>query len=212
MNFRQVLISGILLGLFAVVGTTIVAVTEATTAERISANREAYLLRSLNQVLGERAYDNELSSDIQIQPADPLLGQSQATPAYRARLKGQPVAVILRLIAPDGYNGEIEMLLGVDVAGQITAVRVVRHNETPGLGDGIEIDKSDWIGQFDGHSLQNTSTGEWRVKRDQGEFDQMTGATITPRAVVAAVHRGLQYFQQHQAHLFDVDSEVKSSE
>lgn len=203
MTLRHVLISGILLGLFAVVGTTLVAVTEATTAERIAANQQAFLLRNLNQVLESVPYNNALIDDVQMLAADDLLGQFEATPAYRARWDSEARAVILQITAWDGYSGEIGLILGVDTQGQISAARVVKHTETPGLGDGIEKAKSDWIDQFIGRSLQNTPSDGWQVKRDGGEFDQMTGATITPRAVVAAIHRGLQYVQQHQATLFD---------
>ena len=115
---------------------------------------------------------------------------------------GEPVAAIFNSIAPDGYSGRIHMLIGVYADGRIAGVRVVKHAETPGLGDGIEIRKSDWVTGFDGKSLDNPQDAGWRVKRDGGEFDQFTGATITPRAVVAAVQRTLLYYRQNADMIF----------
>ena len=122
---------------------------------------------------------------------------------YRARLRGEPVAAIFRSIAPDGYSGKIHLLVGVYIDGSLAGVRVVKHAETPGLGDAVEIRKSSWIEDFAGKSLTNPSQDRWRVKRDGGDFDQFTGATITPRAVVAAVRNTLLYYQQNTDMIFD---------
>ena len=201
-NRRQILISGAFLWLFAVAGTTLVAVTEYGTSEAIAENERRLLLRNLHALLPPERFDNDIANDILELPASPLLGTDEASVAYRARRQGAPVAVIFNSIAPNGYSGRIHLLVGVYVDGSVAGVRVVKHAETPGLGDAIERRKSDWILGFDGKSLANPDRQGWQVKRDGGDFDQLTGATITPRAVVAAVHDSLLYYQQNADMLF----------
>jgi electron transport complex protein RnfG len=116
------------------------------------------------------------------------------------------VGVILPATARDGYSGDIELLVGVTADGEIAGARVVSHKETPGLGDGIDTKKSPWIMSFDGTSLVSPSQPDWGVKKDGGAFDQFTGATVTPRAVVAAIRRTLEYQALHRDRLFEVDS------
>jgi electron transport complex protein RnfG len=195
-NRRDILISGAFLWLFAVAGTTLVALTEFTTADAIVENERQMLLRNLYALLPADKLDNDIASDTLELPAAPLLGTESSSTAYRARLRGEPVAVIFNSIAPNGYNGKIYLLVGVNIDGSLAGVRVVKHAETPGLGDGIEIRKSPWIRAFDGKSLDNPDADGWRVKRDGGEFDQLTGATITPRAIIAAVRNTLLYYRQ----------------
>ncbi len=192
---RQILLSGIFLWLFAVAGTTFVALTEFTTRDAIAENERALLLRNLYALLPPERLDNDISGDTRVLDPSPLLGTDQASLVYRARLAGEPVAAVFNSIAPNGYSGRIHLLVGIWVDGSIAGVRVVKHAETPGLGDGIEIRKSAWITGFDDRSLDNPATDGWRVKRDGGEFDQLTGATITPRAVVEAVHNTLLYYR-----------------
>ena len=200
---RQILISGFLLWLFSLIGTFLVALTEQQTAEQIALNERQALLRNLYQILNPNEFDNDLATDtLTIPPAD-LLSTTSPALAYRARKNNQPVAVILNSIAPDGYNGTIGLLVGVYYDGSLAAVRVIKHKETPGLGDGIEIRKSDWIKQFTHKSLTNPVESIWKVRKDSGEFDQMTGATITPRAIVNAVKNTLLYYQQHKNRLFE---------
>jgi electron transport complex protein RnfG len=129
--------------------------------------------------------------------------------AYRARLNQQAVAVIFPVIAPNGYSGKIKLLVAINPQGSLLGVRVLSHKETAGLGDAIEKNKSDWIDSFNHRSLINTPERAWQVKRDGGDFDQFTGATITPRAVVKAVHNSLLYYQQHKHLLFSRLSEKK---
>jgi electron transport complex protein RnfG len=201
-NRRDILISGAFLWLFAVAGTTLVAVTEFTTADAIVENERQVLLRNLYALLPPGRLDNDIASDTLALPAAPLLGTESTVIAYRARMQSEPVAVIFNSIAPDGYNGKIHLLVGVNVDGSLAGVRVIKHAETPGLGDGIEIRKSPWIKSFDGRSLDNPDTSGWRVKRDGGEFDQLTGATITPRAIVSAVRNTLLYYRQNADMIF----------
>ena len=201
-NRRDILISGAFLWLFAVAGTTLVALTEFTTADAIVENERQMLLRNLYALLPAGKLDNDIASDTLELPAAPLLGTESSSTAYRARLRGEPVAVIFNSIAPNGYNGKIYLLVGVNIDGSLAGVRVVKHAETPGLGDGIEIRKSPWIRAFDGKSLDNPDADGWRVKRDGGEFDQLTGATITPRAIIAAVRNTLLYYRQNADMIF----------
>ncbi|MCP4388716.1 MAG: electron transport complex subunit RsxG [Gammaproteobacteria bacterium] len=196
------LISGAFLWLFAVAGTTLVAVTEFTTEDAIVENERQLLLRNLYALLPADQLDNDIASDTLELPAAPLLGTESISIAYRARLQGEPVAVIFNSIAPNGYNGKIHLLVGVNLDGSLAGVRVIKHAETPGLGDGIEIRKSPWVRSFDGKSLDNPDADGWRVKRDGGEFDQLTGATITPRAIISAVRNTLLYYRHNADMIF----------
>jgi electron transport complex protein RnfG len=200
---RQILISGAFLWLFAVAGTTLVAVTEFTTASAIEENERQVLLRNLHALLPPQELDNDIATDTRELPPSPLLGTDSSSLVYRARLDGEPVAAVFNSVAPNGYNGSIHLLVGVYVDGSLAGVRVVKHSETPGLGDAIERRKSSWIEGFDGKSLTKPGADGWRVKRDGGVFDQLTGATITPRAVVQAVHNTLLYYQRNADMIFD---------
>lgn len=200
---RQILLSGVFLWLFAVVGTTLVALAEYSTSSAIAENERQLLLRNLYVLLPQNKLDNDIATDTRSLPASPLLGTDSVTLAYRARRGGEPVAAVFNSVAPNGYNGRIHLLVGVYVDGSLAGVRVVKHAETPGLGDAVEIRKSPWIKSFDGKSLGNPGTSGWRVKRDGGEFDQFTGATITPRAIVKAVHNTLLYYRQNADMIFE---------
>lgn len=202
MLLRHMLGTALLLGLFAVVGTGMVAVTHHGTEERIIENERNYLLRTLNTLVPPQVYDNVLYEDAIEVTNKALLGSAKPLTIYRARKEGRPVAAILTVVAPDGYNGNIKMLVAIRHDGTIMGVRVVSHLETPGLGDGIDADKSDWINGFRGYSLNNPDELGWRVEKDGGIFDQFTGATITPRAVVKAVYNSLKYYQQHKEEIF----------
>ncbi len=202
LNRRQILISGAFLWLFAVAGTTLVAVTEYGSREAIVANEREVLLRNLYALLPADEFDNDIATDRIEVAASPLLGTEQASTVYRARRRGEPIAAIFNSIAPDGYSGRIHLLVGIYVDGSIAGVRVIRHAETPGLGDAIEIRKSPWIRGFEGRSLENPVLARWAVRRDGGDFDQLTGATITPRAIVEAVKNTLLYYRRNAAMIF----------
>ena len=200
-NYRHILLTGLLLFSFAAIGTSLVAVTYEQTRDQIQRNERQVLRRQLNQVINPERYDNNLLQD-RIEVTDPALGVDVPVTVYRARMQGIPVAAVFSTIAPDGYNGRIRLLVGVDVNGVITGVRVLSHRETPGLGDAIEAGRSDWIRDFTGRSLGDPPAPRWAVKRDGGAFDQFTGATVTPRAVVNAIRRTLVYFQAHRKQVF----------
>ena len=202
MNYRQSLITAAILLLFALVGTAMVAYTYDSTKEQIAANERARLLRKLHRLIPPESHDNALLQDtLQVQDRT-LLGTTDPVTVYRARMHGEPVAVVIAAVAPDGYSGSIRLLVGINVDGSLGGVRVVAHRETPGLGDAIEEERSDWILGFTGKSLQNPPLEKWAVKKDGGAFDQLTGATITPRAVVKAVRQALLYYRHHKDALF----------
>jgi electron transport complex protein RnfG len=203
MSSRQILLSGFFLFLFAVVSTSFVAVTEHNTREAIAENERRVLLRNLHALLPAGRLDNDIVNDTLLITASPLLGTENESPVYRARLRGDPVAVVFNSIAPNGYSGKIHLLVGVYFDGSIAGVRAIKHAETPGLGDALEIQKSPWVLDFDSKSLDNPARGHWLVKRDGGVFDQFTGATITPRAVVQAVKNALLYYEKNADTLFN---------
>lgn len=202
MPWRNMLIGALILGLFSVVGTGLVALTYEGTAVRIAENERQELLRSLHQLISPADHDNDLYSDVITVTDKVLLGSKDGVPVYRARRAGQPVAAVIASIAPNGYSGNIRLLVGIRYDGTLAGVRVLSHKETPGLGDAIEAERSDWILRFAGKSLLNPDEKGWKVKKDGGQFDQFTGATITPRAVVKAVYSTLRYYQQHRETLF----------
>ena len=201
-NSHPLIRSSILLGLIALLGTALLAGVNELTHERILEQEKRRVLQQLNAIVPTTLYNNDLLEDI-IEVKDEVSFRHPApVTVYRARMDGQPVAVMMIVTAPDGYNGDIRLLAGIDVAGTILGVRVVSHRETPGLGDPIEVEKSDWILGFAEKSLGNPETDGWAVKRDGGQFDQFTGATISPRAVVRTVHNTLLYFEANRELLF----------
>ncbi|WP_404418549.1 electron transport complex subunit RsxG [Marinospirillum sp.] len=187
--------------LFALVTAGAVSVTKLLTGERITDNRaeaEARLLLELAPP--EEGYQLDLDQPLTL-PAAPELGHKDAFQAHLAYQNDQPALLLLPVIAPDGYTGNIELLVALQLNGKVQGVRVTQHLETPGLGDKIEEKKSDWIHSFAGRSLENPEPEDWTVKKEGGEFDQFTGATITPRAVVHAVKRSLIWYQQEKGQL-----------
>ncbi len=200
--------SALILGLFALVGGGLVAYIYQLTAPHIEEAERAYTLRSLHAVIDPALHDNDIFRDM-ITVRDPKwLGTTEPVPVFRARRGGKPVAVAIMSVAPDGYVGPIKLLVGIHADGTLAGVRVLSHKETPGLGDRIEERRSDWILAFNGRSLGDPQRKGWRVRRDGGIFDQFTGATITPRAVVKAVYNTLTYYQRHKKHLFAQESSV----
>lgn len=191
------LLHALVLGGFALTAAALLSSGDLLTAPEIALRKQEDLARSLAMVVPAALHDNDLA-------ADTLTLRDEAgaeRKVYRARKGGEVTAVAFGM-TERGY-GTIDLVIGIDRRGEVLGVRVVGHTETPGLGDKIEVEKSDWIKGFDGRSLDNTTAREWAVKKDGGVFDQFSGATITPRAVVKAVVRGLQYFAAHRAALLD---------
>ena len=193
---------GLILSIFAVCSTSLVVFTEHNTREKIKENERQTLLKALNAVVPKEKYNNRILNDTIYLAPNKQLGTNGSSMVYRARLDGVPIAAVLTIIAPNGYNGKIKILVGINFNGYLIGVRVIQHKETPGLGDKIDIKKTDWILNFRGLSLSNANLGKWKIKKDGGKLDQFTGATITPRAVVRAIKKSLLYFDAHRNELF----------
>jgi electron transport complex protein RnfG len=199
--------AGIMIG-FTALGTVLLAATYSTTRAPIAESERQAKLKLFEQVLPPSLHDNDLLKDTVKIEAGGDLGNRDETLAYRAKLNGSPSALVLEATAPDGYSGDIKLLVAIRTDGELAGVRVLVHKETPGLGDYIDIGRSDWIKKnFDGQSLAKIPDEVWRVKKDDGRFDYMAGATITPRAVIKAVHKTLRYFAAHRDALFAAPAE-----
>jgi len=195
--------AGLLLTIFAVLGGGLVAFSFHKTYEQIKYNERITLLRTLNTLIPYELYDNDLFNDTTTILNEALLGIDKPITIYRARKVGQPIAAVLRPVAPDGYNGRIYLLVAINYEGILIGVRILSHQETPGLGDKFELRRSNWILGFNGRSLNNPKTSDWKVKRDDGVFDQLTSATITPRAIVKAVYKTLLFYNKYHVEIFE---------
>ena len=187
---------------FSVVGTALLSLTFDQTKPIIAKSEEQEKLALIGQTLPNTLYDNDIIADTITLPAGGKLNNPTEALAYRARAGGTPVALVLEATAPDGYSGRIRLLIAIRVNGELAGVRVIAHNETPGLGDYIDIAKNKWIRIFEGKSLSHPGTPGWKVKKDGGQFDYMAGATITPRAIVKAVKSALEFFGEQRESLF----------
>lgn len=202
MTIRHMLGSSLVLTLFAMIGTALVAVTYDTTRDQIAENERMALLRSLQALVPASRYDNDPLEDTLAITVPEQLGAADPVTVYRARKAGAPVAAVFTAVAPNGYAGPIRLLVAVNYDGKLAGIRVISHKETPGLGDQIEVERSDWVHSFVGRGLGDPPMERWKVKKDGGIFDQFTGATITPRIVVEAVRKALVYFGGHRDELF----------
>lgn len=192
----------LLVGLIATVAAVLVTASYNFSRDRIAANERAQLIRSLHSVLDPSINESRLNPILlEVSDAD-LLGSDDAVDVFVVTEQGRVIAVIFAALAPDGYNAPIQLLIGIAGDERITGVRVISHRETPGLGDAIDIEKTDWITQFNGRNLQTPPAPTWAVDKDAGSFDSITGATVTSRAVVSAVRNTLLYFQNHKEELF----------
>jgi electron transport complex protein RnfG len=193
--------AGAILAAVAVVAFGLVAYVHEATRDKIAATARRQELARFAEVLGATRFDNDLLAD-RIEVVDrELLGTPDPVVVHRARLQGVPVAVVLQPVAPDGYVGAIRLMVAIAPDGRVLGVRVTQHSETPGLGDPIETRRSDWIHRFAGRSLGDPPEGRWKVRKDGGDFDQFTGATITPRAIVGAVANALRFYSRHRDEL-----------
>jgi len=195
------------LALLALVAGGMVTMTERWTRERIEGNEALQTLRQLNRVLPHELYNNDLHLDRIELLAPQVLGSREPLPAWRARLDGRPSAAVLTVIAPNGYNGAIRMLVALRPDGRIIGVRVTEHKETPGIGDAIETGKSDWILGFSGRSLRDPPENRWRLTIDGGDIDHISGASMTSRTITSALRRTLVYFEASQHELFAIPAD-----
>lgn len=207
---RETLSTALTLLVFSVVGAGLLSGAYLLTRPTIELSEQTAKLALVAQTLPVGSFDNDLIGEAKPLAANPQLGLKRPGMAYIARKQGVVTAVVLEAIAPDGYAGEIRLLVGIQADGRIVGVRVTGHKETPGLGDYIELARNPWINQFDGKSLGQPAEADWKVRKDGGTFDYLAGATITPRAVIKAVKQALQYFQQHQAELLAAQPETTS--
>lgn len=199
---KAILRSMAVLTFYALLGTGLIALAYSQTREAIDANQNNVLTTQINTLIPGNTYNNVIETD-RLTLTDPAFGASEPVTIYRARMNHQPVALAITTDAPDGYGGAIRLLIAIRASDQtLLGVRVISHSETPGLGDKIDTNKDSWILGFDGKGLGNPPEAMWRVKKDGGAFDQFSGATITPRAVVNAVRRTLLYVKDNQAELF----------
>lgn len=198
----QVAKSGLTLAGIAAICTALVATTYQGTKARIAANEQAWLEQSLEPALSGIFFEGSVTESKLVIPAPHELPGRDDVIIYRVYAEAQPVAALFAVTAPDGYAGPIRILLGISYEGIVTGVRILEHRETPGLGDKIDSSRSDWVFQFDGHSLDNPDLKGWAVKRDGGQFDQLTGASVTPRAVIRAMRETLLYFDAHRDEIF----------
>ena len=200
------------LALVAVMGTALLTGVDRLTKARIAEQEKRVILDQLGQLISPELYNNELQHDLFSFQDDLYFPKGQTVVTYRARLDGKAVAVVLKMAAVNGYNGKINLLVGINENGTLSGVRVTSHKETPGLGDAIEVERNDWILGFYGRALDNPPPDGWAVKRDGGEFDQFTGATVTPRAVVEAVRLALEFFAKHKSFLFESPTMVQHAD
>lgn len=199
--------TGLVLVSFTVIFTLLMAITYWATRDIIAASEQAEKMRLVNEVLPPSDYDNVLLEDFIEMAPQPGLGLDQPSRLYRARKDLEPVALVFDAVAPDGYSGRIRLLVAVRHNGTVAGVRVTQHKETPGLGDYIDIRKDKrksrpWITQFNGLGLNQVAPEQWRVKKDGGHFDQVTGATVSARAVTNAVGRAVKFAADNQDKLF----------
>ena len=208
----SVLQNGLILGAVAAICTALVALTFSLTSDRIAANERAYLEESLVPVLSGQTFNNDLSASAYVVSAPHDLPGRENAVIYRARAGDTPVAVLFVVTAPNGFTGPIKLLIGIDADGVVTGVRALEHKETPGIGDRIDESRSDWIYRFSGTSLDAPERTAWTIRRDGGEFDQITGASVTSRAVVNAVNQTLLYFEANREMIFSAaaDAEKKN--
>lgn len=199
---RPIWKSGVTLAIVAAFCTSLVALTWQLTADRIEENKKEWLERSLQPALAGLFFDSPVTESMITVPPPHELPGSDAAIIYRVYAGETPVAALFVVSARDGYAGPIRLLIGIALDGEVTGIRVLEHRETPGLGDRIDTSKSDWVLQFDGHSLRNPEPAKWAIKGDGGQFDQLTGASVTPRAVIRAIKQTLTYFDTNRVAVF----------
>jgi electron transport complex protein RnfG len=203
MTFESIRFNSLLLASFALITALILASTDSLTKDRIADSERKAAQRALLEIIPIERHDNDLLMDVHPIPEKfwPALGLKKGGVIHIARSAGQPVAAIIPAVTPDGYSGNIGMIVGVNFDGSVAGVRVVEHKETPGLGDKVDLKRSDWILRFNGKSLTNPEKAGWDVKKNGGAFDQFTGATITPRAVIYQIAEVLEYFNEDSERL-----------
>jgi electron transport complex protein RnfG len=219
MILQSIRFNAIVLAVFALITAVILASTDSLTRDKIAESERKAAQRKLLEIIPIERHDNDLLMDVQPIPQRfwAQLGLKSGGDMHIARRDGLPIAAIIPTITPDGYSGNITMIVGINFDGTIAGVRVTEHRETPGLGDKVDLKKSDWILDFDGKSLVNPERDGWDVKKNGGAYDQFTGATITPRAVIHQIAETLEYFSLDSERLLaqaaeNLDKTIESSD
>lgn len=189
-----------ILAAFAITCTLAVALVNEFTKDIIKTQEQQQLLKTLHNIIEPSRYDNNIANDC-IVVSSPELGSEKDHTAYIARKSDQVVAIAITSTAPEGYNGNIDFIIAINVDGSVSGVRVLKHQETPGLGDKIELKKSDWITSFTGKTMLSDKDSRWAVTKDNGMFDQFTGATITPRALIKGIKSTINYVNNNKERL-----------
>lgn len=205
---RSISRNAVLLGIFAVICTAIISSTFLSSQDAIKENIRLAEERALLEIIPKSRHNNSMLEDAHLVDDSELLGLRSKKKYYIARQNNEPIAIIFPATARDGYTGDIDLIVGVNTDGTVAGVRILSHRETPGLGDAVDKKKSDWVDTFIGKSLVNPTIDLWKVKKDKGVFDQFTGATVTPRAVVNSVKQTLQYFQAQQHQILQLETET----
>ena len=199
-------LSGSVLAVFAAITSVAIGWTYLATKDQIDMEVRRAEARQLLEIFPPETHDNDIVDDgFELVADTPLLGIREARQGYRVRRDDRVIGVILPATARDGYSGDIRALVGIRDDGSVAGVRVVAHRETPGLGDKVDLRKSDWILGFDNRSLSQPDLSGWNVEKDGGVFDQFTGATVTPRAVILATRRALEYARLNAETLFETE-------
>jgi len=209
---------GLILGAFALLSIGLTVITWQLTKERIQSEKEKALLMAISDLIPAEHFANDPYRDCTLIQNQQFLGTEEPQSAWRLRdADNKPVGVVISSVAPDGYNGKISLIVGHYLgppsetnSTKLAGVRVTEHNETPGLGDKIHAAKSDWILQFADIPTHKIITKDWQVKKDGGQFDAFTGATITPRAVLSAIRKNTQYFKANSEQLFSAPSNCQA--
>ena len=201
MKKQRMFSHGLILGAFCLGFGIVLAASDHITVDDIAARALEDRLNSLGQVIPDSIHDNNLIED-----AITMMNErNKEITVYRATREGKVTGVAYEIFGV-GYAGQMKLMLGLDAQGKILGVRVLAHKETAGLGDKMEVKKSNWILRFDGLSLDNPLPEKWKVKKDGGQFDQFAGATITPRGVVDAIRKGLELFAAHKEQMMDLSA------
>lgn len=200
-NPKLLLRSTLLLGGITAVASLLLYSVYVMSAPILAQHQQEALLRQLNSLVPADQYNNALAEDT-LTVTVPELDLKTPVTIYRARQDNQAVASLLVVTAPNGYSGEIKLMVAVRADGRLAGVRVLAHKETPGLGDYIEDKRSPWVHQFIDKSLTDPSLSRWKVKKDGGIFTYNTGATITPRAIVSTVARTLTWVNENRERLY----------
>lgn len=196
------------LGLIGLLAAALLSGVHLATRDRIASEQQRQALATLNQLVPESGYDNELIED---RFSAWISGLSSPSTIYRARMESEPVALLADVTTPDGYSGDIRLLVGIEPDGEVIGVRILEHRETPGLGDKIELKRTDWLRQFTGKSLGAPPAQAWAADRRGGAFDTLSSATITSAAVIEAVRNVLAWYAANRDNAFELEARSSAS-